>query len=375
MAGEEGDSTTADQNGHAHLGPDEELLLMESASASTSSSGSMKRSTTTPLQRQASYQQIRAPDMQLGRCRWVRVYDNVTYIVVGVVLRERDGKVEMLLMQEAKKKCRGKWYIPAGHVEPGETIEEAVKRELQEETGFEGQVEHLLSIEVKGSGWYRMSYFCEIAGGQLKTEPDQESLSAEWFDVDDIRGGRVNLRSSDFFKIVNEALRFRQWRLSIPTNRFKPVLNGDVTQPGLFIEFVIVKQGAISNKLEVLVHQSIETEEQLLADLHGGFPTVEFGFEYFFPMVVSKCYRHILVDGHTCIDVPRAVLGTWCLPSPIDSYHHGLRIRLLCPHKRTSSKAPIADPRRYHWLELRDEKVFEELSLAPDQFQPTLYML
>lgn len=26
-------------------------------------------------------------------------------------------------MREAKEKCRGKWYIPAGHVEPGETIE------------------------------------------------------------------------------------------------------------------------------------------------------------------------------------------------------------------------------------------------------------
>jgi hypothetical protein len=67
MAGDESDSTAVDQNGHTHLGPDEELLLMESASASTSSSGSMKRSTTTPLQRQASYQQMRAPDMQLGR--------------------------------------------------------------------------------------------------------------------------------------------------------------------------------------------------------------------------------------------------------------------------------------------------------------------
>lgn len=85
-----------------------------------------------------------------------------------------------------------------------------------------------------------------ISGGQLKTQPDQESLSAGWFDVDDIRGGRVDLRSSDFFKIVNEAMRFRQWRLTIPAERFKPILNGDVTQPGLFIEFVIVKQGAVS---------------------------------------------------------------------------------------------------------------------------------
>jgi 8-oxo-dGTP pyrophosphatase MutT (NUDIX family) len=26
-------------------------------------------------------------------------------------------------MQEAKRSCRGQWYLPAGKVEPGETIE------------------------------------------------------------------------------------------------------------------------------------------------------------------------------------------------------------------------------------------------------------
>lgn len=39
-----------------------------------------------------------------------------------------------------------------------------MKRELQEETGYEGHVENLLCVEVKGSGWYRMSYFCELIG-------------------------------------------------------------------------------------------------------------------------------------------------------------------------------------------------------------------
>lgn len=51
------------------------------------------------------------------------MYDNVTYIVAGIVLRETDSGPEILLIKEAKKKCRGKWYMPAGHVEPGETIE------------------------------------------------------------------------------------------------------------------------------------------------------------------------------------------------------------------------------------------------------------
>lgn len=49
----------------------------------------------------------------------------MTYIVAGIIIRNSssDGIPEMLLIQEAKKKCYGKWYLPAGHVEPGETIE------------------------------------------------------------------------------------------------------------------------------------------------------------------------------------------------------------------------------------------------------------
>lgn len=54
--------------------------------------------------------------------------------------------------------------------------------------------------------------------------------------------------------------------------------------------------GFISNyidcrsRTEVLVHKSIK-DEQMLVENDQPFPTVEFGFEYFFAMVVSKVYR------------------------------------------------------------------------------------
>ena len=126
----------------------------------------------------------------------MRVYDNVTYIVAAIALRDGPDGREVLLMREAKEKCRGKWYMPAGHVEPGETIEvignwalaighwhwnggtlhlqEAVRRELREETGLEGEPETLLCVEVRGSGWYRLAFFVQVTGGVLKQQPDQE---------------------------------------------------------------------------------------------------------------------------------------------------------------------------------------------------------
>jgi 8-oxo-dGDP phosphatase len=34
---------------------------------------------------------------------------------------------QVVLIQEAKENCRGKWYIPAGRVEPGENFIVSVK--------------------------------------------------------------------------------------------------------------------------------------------------------------------------------------------------------------------------------------------------------
>ena len=43
---------------------------------------------------------------------------NVCYVAAGVVIE--DGKV--LMIQEAKPSCRGRWYLPVGRVEQKETL-------------------------------------------------------------------------------------------------------------------------------------------------------------------------------------------------------------------------------------------------------------
>ena len=48
----------------------------------------------------------------------LKIHKNITYIVAAVVIQ--DGKV--LLTQEAFHPCRGMWYLPAGKMEPNETI-------------------------------------------------------------------------------------------------------------------------------------------------------------------------------------------------------------------------------------------------------------
>lgn len=66
-----------------------------------------------------------------------------TFGVVGALI-ERKGKI--LLVKETKATARGKWSHPAGWLEVGENTVEAVKREVQEETGFNFKPEYILGI-------------------------------------------------------------------------------------------------------------------------------------------------------------------------------------------------------------------------------------
>ena len=61
----------------------------------------------------------------------------------------------LLLVQRATDPQAGRWTIPGGHVEPGETLASAVERELFEETGLRVQCGALLGwVERMGPGYH-----------------------------------------------------------------------------------------------------------------------------------------------------------------------------------------------------------------------------
>ena len=100
--------------------------------------------------------------------------------ISGVVLRNDKG--QFLLVQEGKPSAYGLWNLPAGHVDPGETLLDAAVREAHEETGYEVRIiseTPLVDFYDATIERHFHVYRAEIVGGELAVN-GSEILSARW---------------------------------------------------------------------------------------------------------------------------------------------------------------------------------------------------
>ncbi|HEX2204785.1 MAG TPA: NUDIX domain-containing protein [Longimicrobium sp.] len=78
----------------------------------------------------------------------------------GVVVRRgEDGAVEYLVVSARSR--RGKWVLPKGRIEPGESAEAAARREVREESGVDAAVREALGeVELRSSrGRVRVRFY------------------------------------------------------------------------------------------------------------------------------------------------------------------------------------------------------------------------
>ena len=113
--------------------------------------------------------------------------------VGAVLLRECDGRDEVLLVRRAREPLAGSWSLPGGAIELGETTAEACVREVREETGLEvavmAPIETFDIILRDAAGAVQFHYLivdmlCTVCSGQICAGED--ASEAVWASVEGV---------------------------------------------------------------------------------------------------------------------------------------------------------------------------------------------
>jgi 8-oxo-dGTP diphosphatase len=107
---------------------------------------------------------------------------------VGAIIKDEAGR--LLLIQRGHEPETGRWSLPGGRIEPGESDEQAVVRETREETGlrvmcgaFVGSVQR---PGLRGGVLDIRDYAATVTGGTLSAGDD--AADARWVSQADLAG-------------------------------------------------------------------------------------------------------------------------------------------------------------------------------------------
>jgi len=118
----------------------------------------------------------------------------------GVSVLIQKGKKYLMIQQPETKPLPCRWFAPSGAKEEGETIEQAARREVKEETGLE--IEGIKELAVIKSDWKtERTHFLLARWKSGRVRPDlREINSYGWFSYEQILKLELMPATSAFFE-------------------------------------------------------------------------------------------------------------------------------------------------------------------------------
>ncbi len=109
-------------------------------------------------------------------------------VVGGYVLNDKN---QVLLVRSPKWRKGKMWLVAGGHIEVGETIEAAIKREIKEELGIEIKFERVFMVfeGIYPPEFHEKRHFiylqclCRIKPGEVVKTDGREIVEAKWWDM------------------------------------------------------------------------------------------------------------------------------------------------------------------------------------------------
>ena len=111
-------------------------------------------------------------------------------LAVGAIVVDKGA---ILLVKRDREPARGEWSLPGGRVEMGETLREALVREVREETGIDIDVDGLIGVAERvvrsdegdiAFHYVILDYVCTARSTGLK--PGDDAADARWVPVTDL---------------------------------------------------------------------------------------------------------------------------------------------------------------------------------------------
>jgi mutator protein MutT len=107
---------------------------------------------------------------------------------VGAIIFNKDGKVFLAKRGSEARNEKHKWEFPGGSVEFGETLENALVREIREEYGFVIDVVQLLDVvnhilPEEKQHWVSPAYLCRYKNGKPCIKEPHKCGEIGWFNI------------------------------------------------------------------------------------------------------------------------------------------------------------------------------------------------